>query len=155
MARCSDMVLLAGNSHPQLANAIASRLNQKLGSCSLYHTSNRESVLAIGDSVRSRDVYLVQTGGKDVNDNIMELLIMAYACKTSAARKIIGVIPYLPYVKQSKMRKRGAIVSKLLAKMMSKAGFTHIITMDLHHKEVFIAISKGIILCFSKVLTSN
>jgi len=60
---------------------------------------------------------------------------MAYACKTSAAAKIIGVIPYLPYVKQSKMRKRGAIVSKLLAKMMSKAGFTHIITMDMHHRE--------------------
>jgi phosphoribosylpyrophosphate synthetase len=90
----------------------------------------------------------VQTGGKDVNNNIMELLIMAYACKTSAAKNIIGVIPYLPYVKQSKMRKRGAIVSKLLAKMMCKAGFTHIITMDMHHREVLILILKGILIKF-------
>ncbi|CAG2108785.1 unnamed protein product [Medioppia subpectinata] len=131
----SDMVILAGNSHPQLANSIAARLDQKLGSCSLYHTSNRESVLAIGESVRARDVYLIQTGGRDVNNNIMELLIMAYTCKTAAASNIIGVIPYLPYGKQSKMRKRGAIVSKLMAKMMCKAGFTHIITVDMHHKE--------------------
>ncbi|UYV73914.1 PRPSAP1 [Cordylochernes scorpioides] len=72
----------------------------------------------------------------DVNNNVMELLIMAYACKTSSARKIVGVLPYLPYSKQSKMRKRGCIVSKLLAKMMCKAGLTHLITMDLHQKEV-------------------
>ena len=47
---------------------------------------------------------------------------MAYACKTASARKIVGVIPYMPYSKQSKMRKRGAIVSKLLATMISKSG---------------------------------
>lgn len=66
----------------------------------------------------------------------MELLIMAYACKTSSARSIVGVIPYLPYSKQCKMRKRGCIVSKLLAKMMCKSGLSHIITMDLHQKEI-------------------
>lgn len=94
----TEMVLFAGNSHPQLANGVASRLDQRLGLCSLYHTSNRESVLALGDSVRGRDVYLIQTGGRDVNNNIMELLIMAYTCKTSAAKNIIGVIPYLPLI---------------------------------------------------------
>ena len=47
---------------------------------------------------------------------------MAYACKTSSARKIVGVVPYMPYCKQSKMRKRGSIVSKLLAAMLSKSG---------------------------------
>lgn len=52
----------------------------------------------------------------------MELLIMVYACKTSCAKSIIGVIPYFPYSKQCKMRKRGSIVSKLLASMMCKAG---------------------------------
>lgn len=61
---------------------------------------------------------------------------MAYACKTSSARSIVGVIPYLPYSKQCKMRKRGCIVSKLLAKMMCKSGLTHLITMDLHQKEI-------------------
>lgn len=52
----------------------------------------------------------------------MELLIMAYALKTACARNIIGVIPYFPYSKQSKMRKRGSIVCKLLASMLAKAG---------------------------------
>ncbi|EDM06674.1 phosphoribosyl pyrophosphate synthetase-associated protein 1, isoform CRA_e [Rattus norvegicus] len=66
----------------------------------------------------------------------MELLIMAYALKTACARNIIGVIPYFPYSKQSKMRKRGSIVCKLLASMLAKAGLTHIITMDLHQKEI-------------------
>jgi ribose-phosphate pyrophosphokinase len=108
----------------------------RLGNCSLYHTSNRETLVDIGDSVRGRDVYIMQTGTKDVNNNIMELLIMAYTCKTSSARNIVGVIPYLPYSKQSKMRKRGCIASKLLAKMMCKAGLTQIITVDLHSKEV-------------------
>lgn len=66
----------------------------------------------------------------------MELLIMAYACRTSSAKSIVGVIPYLPYSKQCKMRKRGCIVTKLLAKMMCKSGLTHVITMDLHQKEI-------------------
>ncbi|XP_075438095.1 phosphoribosyl pyrophosphate synthase-associated protein 2-like isoform X11 [Ascaphus truei] len=66
----------------------------------------------------------------------MELLIMVYACRTSCAKTISGVIPYFPYSKQCKMRKRGSIVSKLLASMMCKAGLTHFITMDLHQKEI-------------------
>lgn len=61
---------------------------------------------------------------------------MAYACKTSSAKSIVGVIPYLPYSKQCKMRKRGSIVTKLLAQMMCKSGLSHIITMDLHQKEI-------------------
>ena len=67
---------------------------------------------------------------RDVNDAIMEMLIMAYACKTSSAKRIIGVIPYLPYSKQSKMRKRGSIVSKLVASMLCKAGEGHTKSCD-------------------------
>ena len=59
---------------------------------------------------------------RDVNNAIMEMLIMTYACKTSSANSIVGVIPYLPYSKQSQMRKRGSIVAKLLATMLCKAG---------------------------------
>jgi phosphoribosylpyrophosphate synthetase len=71
-----------------------------------------------------------------VNNLIMELLVMAYACKTSCATSVVGVIPYLPYCKQSKMRKRGCIVAKLVAKLMCKAGLTHVISMDLPQKEL-------------------
>jgi ribose-phosphate pyrophosphokinase len=122
----------------------------------VFHTTNRETVVEIGDSVRGKDIFIIQTGAKyaivplnsvrvllflmknyrDVNNYIMELLMMAYACKTASAKSIVGVIPYLPYSKQCKMRKRGCIVSKLLAKMMCIAGLTHVITMDLHQKEI-------------------
>jgi len=129
--------VLSGNSHPDLASKIADRLNVRLANSSLYHSSNRESRVDISDSVRARDCYIIQTAhGKDLNNQIMELMIMAYCCKTSSAKNIVGVLPYLPYSKQSKMRKRGCIVSKLLAKMMAKAGLTHIITVDLHQKEI-------------------
>lgn len=66
----------------------------------------------------SFDVVLL----RDVNTAVMELLVMAYALKTSCAKNIIGVIPYFPYSKQCKMRKRGSIVCKLLASMLAKAG---------------------------------
>ncbi|XP_018795231.1 PREDICTED: phosphoribosyl pyrophosphate synthase-associated protein 2 isoform X2 [Bactrocera latifrons] len=132
----SDIVLIHGNSHPDLANKVAERMGIKSGGCSVFHKTNRETMVEIGDSVRGKDIYIIQTGTKDANNNIMELLIMAYACRTSSARSIVGVIPYLPYSKQCKMRKRGCIVSKLLAKMLCTSGLTHIITMDLHQKEI-------------------
>lgn len=132
----SDIVILHGNSHPDLANQVAERMGLKSGGCSVFHKTNRETMVEIGDSVRGKDIYIIQTGTKDANNNIMELLIMAYACKTSSARSVVGVIPYLPYSKQCKMRKRGCIVTKLLAKMMCTSGLTHIITMDLHQKEI-------------------
>ncbi|CAB0031545.1 unnamed protein product [Trichogramma brassicae] len=132
----SDIIIITGNSHTELANLIGERLGTRNIGCAVYYKTNRETSVEIGDSVRGKDVYILQTGTKDVNNNIMELLIMAYACKTSCAKSIVGVVPYLPYSKQCKMRKRGSIVSKLLARMMCKSGLTHLITMDLHQKEI-------------------
>uniref|UniRef100_A0A8C6UML0 Phosphoribosyl pyrophosphate synthetase-associated protein 1 n=1 Tax=Neogobius melanostomus TaxID=47308 RepID=A0A8C6UML0_9GOBI len=90
----------------------------------------------VKESVRGQTIFIIQTIPRDVNTAIMELLVMAYALKTSCAKNIIGVIPYFPYSKQCKMRKRGSIVCKLLASMLARAGLTHIITMDLHQKEI-------------------
>uniref|UniRef100_A0A8C4XFQ0 Ribose-phosphate pyrophosphokinase N-terminal domain-containing protein n=1 Tax=Erpetoichthys calabaricus TaxID=27687 RepID=A0A8C4XFQ0_ERPCA len=98
--------------------------------------SNPYTRVEIKESVRGQDIFIIQTIPRDVNTAVMELLVMAYALKTSCARNIIGVIPYFPYSKQCKMRKRGSIVCKLLASMLAKAGLTHIITMDLHQKEI-------------------
>lgn len=75
-----------------------------------------------GTSVKDGCLTHILNCFRDVNTAVMELLIMAYALKTSCARNIIGVIPYFPYSKQSKMRKRGSIVCKLLASMLAKAG---------------------------------
>ena len=131
-----EIVLMAGNSHPDLAKLVANHLGVSLADVNVFHKHNRETMVEIETSVRGKDVYILQTGSKEVNDTIMELLIMAYACKTASSRRIIGVIPYMPYSRQCKMKRRGCIVSKLLARLMSRAGFDHIITVDLHQKEI-------------------
>ncbi|KAL7829691.1 hypothetical protein AOLI_G00305760 [Acnodon oligacanthus] len=133
------LVIFTANSNPssrELGKRIAERLGVELGKVQVYQEANRETRVQIQESVRGKDVFIIQTVSKDVNTTIMELLIMVYACRTSCARNIIGVIPYFPYSKQCKMRKRGSIVSKLLASMMCKAGLSHLITMDLHQKEI-------------------
>ena len=131
------MILLKGNSHPDLANAITRHLEIRLGDSSVYREgeTDRETIVEIRDSVRGKDAYIIQTGSKDVNDDIMELLMLCYACKTSSCRRVIGVIPYLPYNKHTKLKSRGNITLKLVAQMLTKAGFDHIITLDLHSKE--------------------
>ncbi|XP_041673349.1 phosphoribosyl pyrophosphate synthase-associated protein 2 isoform X2 [Cheilinus undulatus] len=120
----------------ELAKKITERLGVELGKSVVYQESNRETRVDVKESVRGQTIFIIQTIPRDVNTAIMELLVMAYALKTSCAKNIIGVIPYFPYSKQCKMRKRGSIVSKLLASMLAKAGLTHIITMDLHQKEI-------------------
>uniref|UniRef100_A0A8C8DDJ9 Phosphoribosyl pyrophosphate synthetase-associated protein 1 n=1 Tax=Oryzias sinensis TaxID=183150 RepID=A0A8C8DDJ9_9TELE len=120
----------------ELAKKITERLGVELGKSVVFQEPNRETRVDVKESVRGQTIFIIQTIPRDVNTAIMELLIMAYALKTSCAKNIIGVIPYFPYSKQCKMRKRGSIVCKLLASMLAKAGLTHIITMDLHQKEI-------------------
>ncbi|XP_026026326.1 phosphoribosyl pyrophosphate synthase-associated protein 1-like isoform X1 [Astatotilapia calliptera] len=120
----------------ELAQKITERLGVELGKSVVYQESDSETRVDVKESVRGQDIFIIQTIPRDVNTAVMELLVMAYALKTSCAKNIIGVIPYFPYSKQCKMRKRGSIVCKLLASMLAKAGLTHIITMDLHQKEI-------------------
>jgi phosphoribosylpyrophosphate synthetase len=95
----SEMVILTGNSYPELAENISkivysyktdsSHRIKPLGECRVYKKSDKETHVEIRESVRSKDVFIIQTGStKDPNDNLMELMIMSYACKTSCAKKI-------------------------------------------------------------------
>ncbi|EHB01547.1 Phosphoribosyl pyrophosphate synthetase-associated protein 1 [Heterocephalus glaber] len=120
----------------ELAKRITERLGAELGKSVVYQETNGETRVEIKESVRGQDIFIIQTIPRDVNTAVMELLIMAYALKTSCARNIIGVIPYFLYSKQSKLRRRGSIVCKLLASMLAEADLTHIITMHLHQKEI-------------------
>uniref|UniRef100_A0A915HQZ7 Ribose-phosphate pyrophosphokinase N-terminal domain-containing protein n=1 Tax=Romanomermis culicivorax TaxID=13658 RepID=A0A915HQZ7_ROMCU len=119
-----------------LLSAFFSRLGIRAGECSVQNKPNKETIVDIKQSVRDRQVFIIQTGTKDVNNHIMELLIMIYACKTSSSKSITVVMPYLPYSKQCKMRKRSSITCKLLADMIVKAGANKLITMDLYRKEI-------------------
>uniref|UniRef100_A0A1I8EIJ4 Pribosyltran_N domain-containing protein n=1 Tax=Wuchereria bancrofti TaxID=6293 RepID=A0A1I8EIJ4_WUCBA len=132
----TGMVLLAGNSHLELARLVAERLGIKLGEAIVYNRTNRETSVEIKQSVRGKHVFILQSGSKDVNNNIMELMILIYACKTSMAKTITVVMPYLPYSKQCRMLRRSSIPMKLIADMMCNAGATRMVSLDLYRKEI-------------------
>ncbi|CAG9533336.1 unnamed protein product [Cercopithifilaria johnstoni] len=132
----SGMVLLAGNSHMELAKLVSERLGIKLGETIVYNKTNRETSVEIKQSVRGKHVFILQSGSKDVNNNIMELMILIYACKTSMAKTITVVMPYLPYSKQCRMLRRSSIPMKLIADMMCNSGATRIVSLDLYRKEI-------------------
>jgi len=134
MSESNITLFSMGNSH--LGTSVASRLNISLGSLKCGFFSNKETKLEIETSVRNKDVYVLQVMDGEPNDCLMQLMMMCYALKTACCRKVIGVMPYLPYSKQSKMRNRGAIAAKLMAQLLCRAGLDHMLTMDLHSKEV-------------------
>ncbi|KAG6827679.1 hypothetical protein H0H92_010810 [Tricholoma furcatifolium] len=133
----ADSEILAGNSHPELAQAVAERLNVPLVPVTVKKFSNGEINVKISESVRDEDVFIIQSGCSDVNDNFMELLILISACKTASARRITAVIPCFPYARMDKKDKsRAPITAKLVANMLTVAGCDHVITMDLHASQI-------------------
>ncbi|RXW16038.1 hypothetical protein EST38_g9816 [Candolleomyces aberdarensis] len=129
--------ILTGNSHPELALAVAERLNVPTVPCTVKKFSNGEINVKISESVRDEDVFIIQSGCDDVNDNLMELLILISACKTASARRITAVIPCFPYARMDKKDKsRAPITAKLVANMLTVAGCDHVITMDLHASQI-------------------
>ncbi|EIM23297.1 phosphoribosyl pyrophosphokinase [Wallemia mellicola CBS 633.66] len=129
--------ILTGNSHPDLAKAVAERLGLNLSPCVVNKFSNQEINVRIGESVREEDVFIIQSGCGDINDSLMELLILANACKTASARRITAVIPNYPYARQDRKDKsRAPITAKLIANMLTTAGCDHVITLDLHASQI-------------------
>ncbi|CAN6622586.1 ribose-phosphate pyrophosphokinase 5 [Trichomonascus vanleenenianus] len=95
-----NLVILAGSSHPELVSRICHNLAIDASEVDLSKFSNGETSVMIKDSVREKDVYVIQSGCGDVNDNFIELLIMISACKTASAKKVTAVLPLFPYSRQ-------------------------------------------------------
>ncbi|CAF98203.1 unnamed protein product, partial [Tetraodon nigroviridis] len=132
-----NIVLFSGSSHHDLSQKVADRLGLELGKVVTKKFSNQETCVEIGESVRGEDVYIVQSGCGEINDNLMELLIMINACKIASSSRVTAVIPCFPYARQDKKDKsRAPISAKLVANMLSVAGADHIITMDLHASQI-------------------
>ncbi|KAG0164759.1 ribose-phosphate pyrophosphokinase [Apophysomyces sp. BC1034] len=96
-----NLVVFGGSSHPALTKAICNRLGVSPGKTKLSKFSNNETSVEINESVRERDVFIIQSGCGHVNDNFIELLIMINACKVASAKRITAVIPYFPYSRQA------------------------------------------------------
>ncbi|XP_028272510.1 ribose-phosphate pyrophosphokinase 1 isoform X1 [Parambassis ranga] len=113
-----NIKIFSGSSHPDLSQKIADRLGLELGKVVTKKFSNQETCVEIGESVRGEDVYIVQSGCGEINDNLMELLIMINACKIASASRVTAVIPCFPYARQDKKDKVGVRDICLLTSVM-------------------------------------
>ena len=132
------ITLFSGNAHPALAQSIAHHLHVPLGKISVGRFSDGEVNLEIMENVRGRDVFLVQPTCPPGNENLMELLIMADACRRASAARITALIPYYGFARQDRRSRasRVPITAKLVANMIASAGIDRVLTVDLHADQI-------------------
>lgn len=137
MEDTSKLKIFTGNAHPALAQEICDYIGVPLGKAVCGRFNNGEIQVMVNESVRGKDVFMIQPTGAPVNDNLMELLIMVDAMKRASARHITVIVPYYGYARQDrKTRGREPISAKLVADLMSTAGITRVVTMDLHAGQI-------------------
>ncbi|MCC7200287.1 MAG: ribose-phosphate diphosphokinase [Gammaproteobacteria bacterium] len=132
------MAVFTGNANPVLAQEIARHLMVPLGRAFVGHFSDGEVQVEIMEHVRGRDVFLIQSTCPPANDNLMELLVMADACRRASAARITAVMPYFGYARQDRRPRatRVPITAKLVADMIMKAGIDRVLTIDLHADQI-------------------
>ncbi|HYA12350.1 MAG TPA: ribose-phosphate pyrophosphokinase [Thermodesulfovibrionales bacterium] len=131
------MKLFTGNAHRELAKDVADYLRMPVGDATVTTFSDGEIMIRINENVRGADVFVLQPTCTPVNQNIMELLLMVDALKRASARRITAVIPYYGYARQDrKAQPRVPISSKLVADLITAAGTSRILTMDLHTAQI-------------------
>ncbi len=131
------LMVVAGRSHPELAQKICGLLGVELGGVTLKTFADGETYCRFEESVRGADMFIVQTAAKPVDQNLWELLIMANAAKLASAKRITAVIPWFFYSRQDKKsRPREPITAKLVADVLQTAGVDRVLTMDLHAGQV-------------------
>jgi len=132
-----DIALICGNSNPKLAASIAKRLRIPLVKTVVSTFANGETNVQIDESVREKDVFIIQPTALNPNDTLIELLIMADAVRRASACRITAVVPCLGYSRQDKKEKsRAPISAKLIANMIEVAGIHRVLTIDLHSSQM-------------------
>lgn len=133
-----NIKVFTGNANPELAKQIVEYLGISLGEASVGTFSDGEISVSVNESVRGSDVFIVQSVcAPNINNNLMELLIMADAVRRASPAHINAVIPYYGYARQDrKSRGREPITAKLVADLISRVGFERVITVDLHATQI-------------------
>ncbi|MBI2895601.1 MAG: ribose-phosphate pyrophosphokinase [Deltaproteobacteria bacterium] len=132
-----SVCIFSGNANRPLADEICSCMEIPLGRARIARFADSEIWIEIGENVRGVDTYIVQPTCAPVNDNIMELLVMADALKRASAASITAVLPYYGYARQDrKVAPRTPITAKLCADLLSAAGIDRIVSMDLHAGQI-------------------
>jgi ribose-phosphate pyrophosphokinase len=129
--------LFTGNAHRELAKDVANYLNMSVGDATVTKFSDDEIMVRINENVRGTDVFVLQPTCMPVNHNIMELLLIVDALKRASARRITAVIPYYGYARQDrKVQPRVPISAKLVADLITAAGTSRVLTVDLHAAQI-------------------
>ncbi len=133
----SKLCLMTGNANPALAQKISDYINVRLCDAEVGRFNNGETSVMINESIRGKDIFIVQPTSHPVNDNVMDLLIMVDACKRASAHSITAIVPYYAYARQDrKTRGREPISAKLVANLMVAAGIDRLLTVDLHAAQI-------------------
>ncbi|MDD4953796.1 MAG: ribose-phosphate pyrophosphokinase [Candidatus Omnitrophica bacterium] len=131
------LAIFSGNAHPELAKNICKYLKVKLQDAMVSKFSEGEIRVKINENIRGKDVFIIQPTCPPTNDNLMELLIMMDALRRSSAQRITAVIPYFGYARQDrKDQPRVPITAKLVANLLTIAGASRVLTMDLHAGQI-------------------
>ena len=129
--------LFTGNAHRELAKDVANYLSISVGDATVTKFSDDEIMVRINENVRGTDVFVLQPTCMPVNHNIMELLLIVDALKRASARRITAVIPYYGYARQDrKVQPRVPISAKLVADLITAAGTSRVLTVDLHAAQI-------------------
>jgi ribose-phosphate pyrophosphokinase len=132
-----SLKLFSGNSNEPLARAVAGYLDVPLGEADVGTFSDGECSVDIGENVRGKDCFVLQSTCAPANAHLMELLIMIDALKRASARRITAVVPYYGYARQDrKVKPRVPITAKLVADLVTTAGADRLLCMDLHAGQV-------------------
>ena len=133
----SEMKIFSGNANPKLAADICNYLGISLGQSLVKNFSDGETWVEVGENVRGRDVFVVQSTCYPANNNLMELLVLIDALKRASAARITAVIPYFGYARQDrKVAPRTPISAKLVADLIVSAGAHRVLSMDLHASQI-------------------
>ena len=129
--------IFSGTANIEFSKKISQYLSLPLSEASIKRFSDGEISVQIGESVRGKDVFVVQPTCAPANDNLMELLVVTDALKRSSASSITAVVPYFGYARQDrKAAPRVPITAKLVADMMQTAGVDRVVTIDLHAGQI-------------------
>lgn len=126
-------VVLSGSAHVALAESIAQELGQPLGRCRLEPFPDGELHIEVQEEVRGRDVYLVQPLGPPVGEHLLELLLLADACRRAGAERLTAVIPYLGYARQDRrVHGQEPVSARVIAELIPTTGISRVVTLDMH-----------------------
>jgi ribose-phosphate pyrophosphokinase len=128
-----EFTIFAGTANPELAEAVAAGLGVRLGASTVERFPDGEVSVRLEESVRGRELFVVQPTAPPVNEHLVELLAFADACRRASAARVTAVVPYFGYARSDKRDgRREPIAASMVADLMQAVGIGHVVTVDLH-----------------------